>query len=154
MREVLRWGGAVGCFGFSLYLAKAGYESQQFHFMFLGVPVFGLGILIIWKPLFTIITHPIRLLVDSIFFPGGSLEKPVLNLKLPAYYIREKRYEEAREEYWKILKHYPKEVEPYEKLIWLAIEVFEDPREARKVLGRARRRNISLEQNYGRMIHG
>ena len=58
MREVFRWGGAVGCFGISFYLAKEGYESQQFNIMFLGAPVFALGILIIWKPLFQLITRP------------------------------------------------------------------------------------------------
>ena len=152
MREVFRWGGAIGCFGIALFLAKNGYESAEFHIMFLGVPVFGLGILIIWKPLFQLLTYPVRLFVDAIFFPGGSLEKPLLNLKLPAYYIEQGRYADARTEYRRILNHYPDEVEAYEKLIWLELEIFEDREEARKLLRRARRRHLTLSQNFDRMI--
>lgn len=152
MREVFRWGGAVGCFGISFYLAKEGYESQQFNIMFLGAPVFALGILIIWKPLFQLITRPLMMMVDSIFFPGGSLEKPPLNLKLPAYYIEHERYEEARTEYRRIIKHYPDEVEAYERLVWLEAEIFEDRREARNLLRKARRRHLTLSENLERWI--
>lgn len=151
MREVFRWGGAFGCFGLSLYLAKAGYESQLFHIMFLGAPVFVLGVIIIWKPLFRLITHPIHLLIDSIFFPGGSLDKPLLNLKLPAYYIEEQRFEEARTEYRRIIKHYPNETEAYENLIWLELEIFKDGSEAKRLLRKARRRHLTLNQKTNRL---
>ena len=152
MREVLRWGGAFGFFGLSLYFAKLGYESARYLVMIAGAPLFLFGMLLIWKPLFKILTRPFTLLIDSIFFPGGPLEKPILNLKLPAYYIENHRYEEAWDEYRKILRHYPNETEPYEKLLWLAIEIFEDREEARKILRKARRRHIALTQNYDRLI--
>ena len=39
---------------------------------------------------------------DSLFFPGGKLSKPPLDLKLPNYLIREGRFTEALEEYQRI----------------------------------------------------
>ncbi len=94
---------------------------------------------------FYLATRPLMAVIDGIFLPGGRLEKPVLNLKLPAHYLDEARYEEALKEYRQILKHYPDETEAYEKSIWLEAAVFKRPAAARALLKRAKRRRLVLD---------
>ena len=53
------------------------------------------AIALLWANLFRLATKPLMLFIDLVFSPGGRLEKPVLNLKLPAHYLNEKRHEEA-----------------------------------------------------------
>ena len=95
-------------------------------------------------------TRPFMLLIDSVFFPGGKRSKPVLNLKLPAYYVKEQRYAEALDEYEKILKHYPDEVEAYEGAIWLYSEIFDEKGEAEKLIRKASRRRLVLDERIVR----
>jgi tetratricopeptide (TPR) repeat protein len=80
--------------------------------------------------------------VDLIFSPGGRLEKPVLNLKLPAHYLKEGRYGEALAEYRRILKHHPDETEAWEKAIWLESRIFGRTAAAAKLERAARRRGL------------
>lgn len=100
----------------------------------------------LWGFIFGLLTKPLLKMVDLVFSPGGRLEKPVLNLKLPAHYLKEERYEEALDEYRRILKHYPQETEAWEKAIWLEAEIFGRPAEASKLVRAARRRGIELDQ--------
>lgn len=116
------------------------------------IPAFVIGVLAIWAPLFTLLTRPLIAMVDSLFFPGGKLDKPVLNLKLPAYLINEGRYTEAIGEYRRILKYYPDEVEAYEKSIWLYEEIFHEPEKARHLFKQAERRKIVLDERFKRLV--
>lgn len=150
-RTILRLILAIGCFGFSFWAATSGYKNLQLSLMVSSVPIFVIGVLTIWKPLFQLLTRPFMVLVDDLFFPGGKLEKPTLNLKLPAYLINEGRFTEALEEYETILKHYPNEVEAYEKSVWLLCEKFEEPERALRLLKRAERRNLKLEDRFLRL---
>lgn len=152
-RRILRWLAGIGFWGLALFLAKSSYDRGDLSRLFLvAVPLFACGFAILWRPIFDLATRPLVWMIDAVFFPGGRLEKPMLNLKLPSYYLNQERYSEARAEYWKIIRHHPDETEAYEKLIWLALEIFEDPREAEKVLRKARKRNLALDGNYDRMI--
>lgn len=151
-REILRWCAGIAFFGLALYCAKTGYVEERYSLMVAGAPLFAIGLLIVWRPLFAIATRPLFLLIESIVFPGEKLSKPVLNLKLPAYYLEQERYTEARNEYWKIVRHHPDEVEAYEKLIWLALEVFDDRPEAERLLRKARRRHLVLEPGIDRRV--
>lgn len=151
-RTLLRLLFAGGCFGFSFWAATYGYRNMQLTLMVSSVPMFIIGALTIWTPLFALLTRPLIAMVDSIFFPGGKLEKPILNLKLPAYLINEGRYTEAQEEYRRILKYYPDEIEAYERLIWLHQEVFHEPEKARRILSRAERRHLALDERFRRTV--
>ncbi len=112
------------------------------------IPVFALGAIVLWQPLFTLLTRPLIAMVDSLFFPGGKLEKPTLNLKLPAYFINEGRYTEALEEYKRIMKHYPDEVEAYEKSIWLCQDILNEPDKAQNILRKAGKRNLAIDERF------
>ncbi|MEM1442287.1 MAG: hypothetical protein AAGF67_08095 [Verrucomicrobiota bacterium] len=147
-RTTLRLIFAFGCFGFSFWAAKHGYEKNLLTLMVSSVPVFALGICAIWKFIFKLFTGPLIAMVDGLFFPGGKLEKPTLNFKLPAYLINQGRYTEALEEYQIILKHYPDEVEAYEKSIWLYCEIFEENEKALRLLKRAARRNLVIDDRF------
>lgn len=145
---------AGGCFGFSFWAATSGYRNLQLTLMVSAVPLFGLGVITIWTPLFELLTRPLIAMVDSLFFPGGKLEKPLLNFKLPTYLVNEGRYTEALEEYEKILKYYPDEVEAYEKAIWLQQEIFNQNEKAKRLVKRAQRRNLVLDDRFRRLVEG
>lgn len=142
----MRWALGWAFLGFAGWCIERGVRLDDFGIILLCVPLFVLGVLCFWKTIFHIATRPLIMMVDSLFFPGGSLEKPVLNLKLPRYYINESRYDEALTEYKRILKHYPDETEAYENAIWLYREIFEEPDEARRLVRRARRRRLVLDE--------
>lgn len=151
---LIRWLFGIGLLGLSYHFATTGYESGNLSRVVGGAGLFVLGIIFLWKTIFYLATRPLMRMVDSLFFPGGQLEKPVLNLKLPAYYINEERYDEALAEYRKILKHYPNEVEAYEKSIWLLHEVFDDPSSAGRLIRRAKRRRLTLDERVVRSVAG
>lgn len=150
--RLIRWLCGIGLLGVSYELATKGYESGQLTRIIAGAGVFILGILFLWPTIFHLATRPLMRMVDSLFFPGGKLGKPLLNLKLPAFYINEGRYDEAFAEYRKILKHYPDEVEAYEKSIWLLYDIFHKPGDARKLIRQAKRRGLSLDERIVRRV--
>lgn len=142
---ILRWMVGWAFFGLAGWCIERGVRIDDFSLILCSVPLFLIGVMALWKTIFHVATRPFILMVDSLFFPGGELAKPVLNLKLPGYYIQEGRFDEALTEYRKILKHYPDEVEAYEKAIWLYVTVFEEPAQARRLVARAKRRNLTLD---------
>jgi tetratricopeptide (TPR) repeat protein len=150
--SMIRWLFGVGLLGLAYDMATTGYEDERFARILAGAGLFVLGILFLWKTIFHLATRPLTRLVDSIFFPGGKLGKPLLNLKLPAYYINEGRYSEALAEYRKVLKHYPNEVEAYEKAIWLLHDVFRDKSAAENLIRRARKRKLTLDERVVRSV--
>jgi len=56
----------------------------------------------------------------SLFLPDEKFSRPPLSYILARKYAREMRYQEAVEEYLQIIKHYPREREPYEEIIRIA----------------------------------
>ncbi len=120
--------------------------------LLLGAAAFVAGIAMLWPMILHLATKPLLRMVDSLFSPGGRLEKPILNLKLPAHYVNEGRYEEALAEYRKILRAHPGEAEAYEKAIWLEAEVFQRRGEAMKLLRRAKRRRVELDERVVRFV--
>ena len=151
---VLRWIVGIGFFGVASWCANVGYHDARPGLLLAALLLFLCGVGAVWTTVFHFFTRPLLALVDSIFFPGGKLSRPVKNLKLPAYYLNEGRYAEALDEYLKVLRHYPDEVEAYEKAIWLYVEIFENPTEARKWMRRARRRRLVLDERIVRLAVG
>jgi tetratricopeptide (TPR) repeat protein len=146
-----RWSFGIGCFGVALSLARFLFAHERYELIYLPPLLFLIGLVVVWKPLFALATKPLIAFVDSLFFPGGKLEKPVLNLKLPAYYLSEGRYEEALAEYRKILRHYPDVAEAYEQAIWIEAVVNGSPQRAAKLLRRARRRRVEVGETFARL---
>lgn len=149
---VLRWiaGGAL-LWG-AWYLATQGQEEAiDLPRILLGAAAFLVGMILLWPTLFHVATRPFLSLIDLVFSPGERLGKPLLNLKLPMHYLNEERYDEAAAEYLKILKHYPREAEAYEKMIWIESQIRRRPKEAIKWLRRAKRRKVALDERIVRM---
>lgn len=59
-------------------------------------------------------------LIDAVFFPGGREARPPYSLKLARYYTVEKRWEEAEEEYARMLSFYPDRLEAWQERLELA----------------------------------
>lgn len=157
-REVLgficRWIVALAFFGLAGWAAKTGYDTSRIGLLGAALPLFLVGVAFVWKTLFFLATRPLVVFIESIVFPRHRIEKPPLNLKLPAFYINEGRYTEAMEEYRKILKHYPDEPEAYEKAAWLNREIFDDPEEALRLIRKAERRSLVLDERVVKAVRG
>jgi len=140
-----RWLVGIGLLGLSWHWGTKEQDPIDVMRLLLAALTFFGGVAVMWKPIFYLATRPLMALVDGIFLPGGRLEKPLLNLKLPAHYLDEARYEEALAEYQQIMKHYPDETEAYEKSIWLEAAVFKRRSAARAVLKKAKQRRLALD---------
>ena len=150
----LRWVFAIGCFGVSFSLVKDGYVNVNATRLLTGLLFFVIGIGSILTSLIRIATRPLTFVIDSIFFPGGRLRKPVKNLKLPRYYEKEFRFDDALLEYEKIIRYYPDEVAAYEGAIRLLIREFDDYPAAEKLFTKSRRRHLVLDDEVADWFPG
>jgi len=75
----------------------------------------------------------------SIFFPNTRFQKPPLSYLLANLYYKEMRYEDALEEYQKIIRYYPNERTAYLELISIC-QLIGETKLARKYLHRFKRR--------------
>lgn len=141
---IFRWIFAIGCFGVSASLVRNGTQELNPSQIALGILFLTVGITSIFTKLLEIACRPAVMMVDAIFFPGGKLSKPIKNLKLPAYYEKEMRLEEALAEYEKVIRYYPDEPIAYEGAIRILIREFDDYPAAEKLFARSQRRNLVL----------
>ena len=146
-KTILRWILGIALFSIALWSAKKGYHNLDPTLMFVAVMSFAAGLAAVWESLFAAVTRPLMILIESIIFPGTKFNKPTLNLKLPAYYVKEGRYNDALDEYRKVLKHYPDETKAYDEAIWLYTEIFEETEKALKLFNKAKRRNLVLNDH-------
>lgn len=155
LKTTIRWLVAAGLFHFAwrtiLPLRELEAKADPGPILLAAV-AFLSGAVLIWSDLFRLATLPLTALIDSLIFPRAKLARPVLNLKLPAHYLTEGRHEEALEEYRKILKHHPDETEAYEKAVWLEVSVFQRPAAAEKLLRRAARRGLELDERLAMLV--
>lgn len=145
----------------SIYLIRLGIGRGGITASFL--PILGamillvLSVIVIAPELVKLVTMPLFALIDSIFFPGGKLSKPVLSYTLPDFYTKEGRYEEAVAAYREILKHYPEEAAAYLGVIELLVTQLGDPSEAKQFYSQAcqrlRNRPEDLEAVRNRWRH-
>ncbi len=149
----LRWIVGLALLRVAWSLAAQGHEDVvDLTRVLLGAGAFAIGIGLLWPTLFRLATRPFLAWIDLVFLPGGRLEKPVLNLKLPMHYLNEGRYDEAFAEYRKILKHHPKEPEAYEKMAWIESEIRRRPRRALRWLRLAKRRRVRLDKRIAELV--
>ena len=151
-KTLFRWILGIALFGIAFWSAKKGYHELDPTFMFLAMICFAIGLAAVWESFFDTVTRPFIILIESILFPVTKFNKPTLNLKLPAYYVNEGRYDEALAEYRKVLKHYPDETEAYDGAIWLYVEIFEEPEEAQKLFDKAKSRNLVLHDQSRNLV--
>ena len=86
-RTLMRWIFGIALFGIAVWSAKKGYNIMDPTYLVIGVICFVIGVIAVWESPFTAATRPFMILIESILFPGTKFNKPLLNLKLPAYYI-------------------------------------------------------------------
>ena len=151
-KTLMRWILGISLFGIAIWSAKKGCDKLDPTYLVIGFICLVIGLIAVWESLFAAATRPFMALIESIVFPVTKFNKPLLNLKLPAYYIDEGRYDEALIEYRKIIKYHPDETGAYEKAIWLHVEIFEEPEEAMKLFNRAKKRNIALSDQSRSLV--
>jgi tetratricopeptide (TPR) repeat protein len=143
-RRLLRWLFAIGSVGLSIYLIRrgiaAGGLTASFSPILAAMILLVIGAILIAPELVAIVTKPLFALADSIFFPGGKLSKPVLSYTLPEFYTKEGRFDEALDEYRKILRYYPREGQAYLGAIELLVTEFDDKGAAKELYRRARQK--------------
>lgn len=151
-RRLLRWLFAIGSVGLSIWLIRhgiaAGGITGSFFPILAAMILLVIGAILIAPELVAIFTKPLFALVDSIFFPGGKLSKPVLSYTLPEFYTKEKRYDDALDEYRKILRHYPRESRAYLGAIELLVTEFGDKEAAKELFKRARQKLRDQPENW------
>ena len=142
--SIFRWLFAIGCFGIAFVSLKNGYQQMSPSILGFGLLLFFIGLGAIFSSLLAIACKPLFMLIDSIFFPGGKLNKPIKNIKLPAYYEKELRFDDALSEYEKVIRYYPSETLAYEGAIRVLINYFEDIDRATVIYTKSRRRKLVL----------
>ena len=58
--------------------------------------------------------------IDAVFFPGGREAKPPYTVKLARFYVKKQRWEDAEDEYARMLSFYPGALEAWEERLALA----------------------------------
>jgi len=147
---VFRWIFSIGFFGVAGSLLQRGYQQLDPTQLGFGLLFFFVGVAVIFTKLLELACRPLIMVIDAIFFPGGKLSKPVKNLKLPLYYEKENRWEEALAEYRKIIRYYPDEALAYEGAIRILMEELGDFPQAEALYAKSQRRNLPLS---GQVAH-
>lgn len=132
---------AIGCVGtsFHLFQKTATAEDSIPHNFLVILAAIGLlasAAILIAPEILRIVTRPFTSLIDSIFFPREKSPRPELNYKLPEYYTRQERYDEALAAYYTILEYYPREARAYLGALELLIQVFDEFDQARRLYRR------------------
>ena len=148
-RNLPRWIAIIGLFGIGGFFINKSLQGENPDAYLSGVAG---AILCIITGLFLLVPDVfafIGRLVNSFFFPGGKSGKPVLSYKLPDFYRRKQRYEEALEEYQRIIHHYPREARAWIGVIEVQMVDLCDVEAARQTYRRAlhklRKDAIALE---------
>ena len=90
------------------------------------------GVLLIARELTTWVTAPIWRFLTGIVFPDEKFDRPPVNYALPRSYRDHQRFDDAVEEYLKIIHHHPQELPAYLECIEVMVEAG-DREGARKV---------------------
>ncbi len=148
---ILRWVAAVGIGGGGVYLLARVLASESNWMAVFGKSLFGLaglmtGVLLVAPELVRWAVSPISHLLDSILLPSETVPPPV-DFKLARFYGQSLRYDEACEEYEKILRYHPDNAEACLEGIRAAALAGNEPR-ARKFYQRAQRLMRSDDQRH------
>ena len=98
------------------------------------------------------VIYPINSAIDAILLPSETLRPPV-DYKLARFYYEQMRYEEACEEYFKILEYHPQEVAAYLEGIGAATAA-DKPDTARKFYRMGMRKLSAKNGDRERLLQG
>ncbi len=128
---IIRWMAAAGFFFLALrWLAKSGPTG-----MFPGLFLLIVGVKLLSPELVEWVSMPIQAVFNSILWPGDS-DPPPLDYTLARFYCQQGRYEEAVEQYFRLLRHHPRELAAYLEGIAAAFDA-NAPESARKFYRKA-----------------
>lgn len=85
-------------------------------------------------------TWPAMKLIDSLIYPNERFKRPPLDFRLATFYVRRGLWEQAAEEYERILSYYPDNFETYEALLAIYTGPLPDRAAVRTLWRKARRR--------------
>jgi hypothetical protein len=141
--RLLRWASAIVCLVAATFIARSpaisgtmvsGAISMLAFFSLLIV-----GLVFVGRDLARLFSWPLTCFVDVIYGTGPGDGKPPLNYHLARGYTASGRFEEAVDEYARIMTFYPRELEPYSECIRILLEIGDDPSEAARYLHRGLR---------------
>jgi hypothetical protein len=98
-----------------------------------------LGLALVGKDVASLVARPITLFVDVIYGTGPGRGKPPLNYRLARGYVAAGRFDDAVTEYQRIMRYYPRELEPYSECIRMLLEFSRDHPQATRCLRRGLR---------------
>ena len=80
------------------------------------------------------VSRPFTAFIDGIYGTGPGKEKPPFDCRLARGYVKQERYEDAVDEYARVMKYHPKEMEPYRESIQVLLNKLRDREGAEDVL--------------------
>lgn len=83
-------------------------------------------------------TWPAMKLIDAVVYPNERFKRPPLDFRLATFYIRRGLWQQAAEEYERILGYYPQQFEAYQALMAIYTGPLADRKAARSLWRRAR----------------
>jgi tetratricopeptide (TPR) repeat protein len=123
---ITRWILAASCVAFSVWLMLGAMNIQSIgamgHVLFSLCSLVTAVLLIAPDTIFRIAEWCSRPFVE-IFFPSEKFSKPPLSYLLARRYMKEKRFEQAIDQYRSIIHYYPKEKDAYLELLEAAHEL-------------------------------
>ncbi len=148
VRWLVRWPLAIFCF----WAAYGFFESVR-HTDAPGAMlplVFGFltvicGVACLVPDVLPFLARPFTGFIDSVYGTGPGRGRPPLNYNLARSYAARSRADEALEEYRRIMKNYPRELEPYEQSVILHLREYGDAEGAARVFRMGLRRLRSGE---------
>ncbi len=134
-----RWGLFVGgvAFGLTTWFIGEGHPGLVF---LNGLAVMAVAFLLVSTDFAALLASPILKFIDSVYLPGGHLDKALLNYDLPLYYERHFRGEEALAAYIQLIRAYPDQINAYAGAVRVCQNQLDDTHQAKKWWAEAERR--------------
>lgn len=154
---IIRWivAAIIGVLGARSLLLAMTHESSMggiFVKSLVGLSLLIAAALFIGPEIVQIVISPIHSAIDSILLPSETMRPPV-DYKLARFYYDQMRFEEACEEYFKILEYHPQEVDAYLEGIGAATAA-DQPAMARKFYKLGMRKLSKKNGDRERLVQG
>ncbi len=142
----IRWILAIAALGYlrklmpQLHAALPESDDGAVKLLFLCFGVVVVFLLLVGRDIFQVVSKPLSWALESFYFPRDRSAKPTVNYKLPEYYIEQERFEDAMNEYLKIIRYHPQEAKAYIGAFELAVTELHDDETAKQIYSKARRK--------------
>lgn len=115
-------------------------RTPNYYHLLRGIVFIMIGAGLVMPVALRLLAAPFHAMVDSIYAPRHPTDKPPMDLELPAFYEREKRFQEALDEYRKIIRYHPEKTPGWLGALRLLLAEFDDPDGAEALYRKANRR--------------